>query len=72
MDNICELLNAKLKEIENKNCLTNKIKNQKKLFEKHGINIPLAKIEESVMNEEYPEMANKILQETEEILKNKK
>ena len=32
MDNICELLNAKLKEIENKNCLTNKIKNQKKLF----------------------------------------
>lgn len=72
MDNICELLNAKIKELENENSFTNKVKQRQKRFENKGMNVPLAQITDGLIIEDYPEMVDKILQETERILKIKR
>lgn len=71
MDNICELLRAKIEELKNDDVsdYDKKIEKHKKMLEKHGIDLPLAKIQETVMVEEYPEKVDKLLKETEEILK---
>lgn len=72
MDNISELLKAKIKELETEDSFTNKIEKKKKQFEKHGIDVPLAQIVDGLIIEDYPEIVDKILQESERVLKIKK
>lgn len=68
-DEILAKLKTKIEELDNNNDYNNKFKKHKKMLEKQGIDIPLAKIHESIIINEYPEKVEIVLEEFEKSVK---